>query len=163
MEYNTLQKLFGVGPKGAVISLLLLALSVWADRMIGHPAIASSTVPLRAVGIALIVLGLGLHLWAFSTLRTWWIHDRLCTTGPFRYLRHPMYAAWITCISSGIVLYLNSWVYVFLVLMLHLIWHRLVRKEEIIMIDRFGDAYRDYARQTGRFVPRIPNLRRIQS
>jgi len=163
MEHNTLQKLFGVGPRGAVISVLLLALSVWADQMVGHPAIASGTVPLRAIGVVLIILGLGLHLWAFSTLRTWWIDDKLCTVGPYKFFRHPMYAAWITFISSGIVLYLNSWVYFFLVLLLHPIWHRLVRKEEIIMIDTFGDAYRNYARQTGRFVPRIPNRHRIRS
>lgn len=38
---------------------------------------------------------------------------------------------------------------------LHVLWHQLVKKEELIMTDTFGDAYKDYARRTGRFFPRM--------
>ena len=30
-----------------------------------------------------------------------------------------------------------------------------VRREEEVMVDRFGDEYREYARRTGRFLPRL--------
>ncbi len=68
-----------------------------------------------------------------------------------------MYAAWITFICPGVALYLNSWFYMFWVLLLHLLWHKLVKKEEIIMIDTFGDIYKDYAGRTGRFLPKMMN------
>jgi protein-S-isoprenylcysteine O-methyltransferase Ste14 len=112
------------------ISLLLLALFAWADLMIGHPAIMVNAAPMKAAGAVLVILGLALHFWAFSTLRNWWTDDKLCTMGSFKFFRHPIYAAWITFISSGVALYFNSWVYFFWVLLLHPIWHKLVRKEE---------------------------------
>jgi protein-S-isoprenylcysteine O-methyltransferase Ste14 len=152
---NRLQKLFGIGPVGAAISLLLLALSAWADRMIGRPIFVVHAAPMKGLGIVLVILGLGLHFWSFWTLRHWWADDRLCTTGPFKYFRHPMYAAWITFVSTGVALYVNSWVYFLWALMLHPIWHRLVKKEETAMADAFGDRYREYARRTGRFIPRV--------
>ena len=119
----------------------------------GHPKVLGDLRAIRATGALLIISGLGLHFWTLWTLRYWWVNDQLCTLGPFRRFRHPMYAAWITLISLGIALYLNSWVLLFWVVLLHPIWHRLVKPEEIMMIERFGDDYRVYAERTGRFVP----------
>ncbi len=155
MDRGKLRKIFGVGPKGAVISLLLLAIFAWIDRMMGNPAILLHSAPMKAAGAVLVVIGLGLHFWTVWTLRNWWLKDRLCTLGPFKCFRHPMYAAWITFISLGVALYLNSWVFLFWVVLLHPIWHRLVIQEETMMLENFGDAYRAYAIRTGRFIPRI--------
>ena len=161
MGSDKVQKIFGVGPRGAAISLLLLALIAWVDSMVGHPAIVVNEVPMKTAGVMLVVIGLGLHFWAFFTLRNWWVNNRLCTQGPFKLFRHPMYAAWITFIFSGVILYLNSWIFLSWLVLVHPIWHRLVRKEETVMLENFGDEYREYAIRTGRFVPRIWNWRRI--
>ena len=155
MKQGTRQKLFGIGLRGAVISLVLFAISVWIDRMIATFTITDNGVTMKAVGCAFIVVGLGLHFWAFSTLRNWWVDSKLCTDGPFKYFRHPMYAALLTFVSPGVALYFNSWIYLVWFLILHPIWHVLVRKEEMAMSEAFGDTYIDYARRTGRFVPRV--------
>lgn len=154
MEENKLKKIFGVGPTGAAVTLLMLVLFVWLDAIIGHPVIMDNAILMKTVGVLLIVLGLGLHGWSYATLRSWWSGDQLCTRGPFRYFRHPMYAAWITFVCPGVALYRNAWVYLVWILMIHPFWHALVRKEETTMTGFFGDAYREYARETGRFVPR---------
>jgi protein-S-isoprenylcysteine O-methyltransferase Ste14 len=155
MEKDRIQRLFGVGPAGVMISLVLLGLAVWVDRIIGRPVLPVPAALMKAVGMMLMVLGLGIHFWSFWTLRHWWAFDRLCNQGPFRYFRHPMYAAWITFVASGLAFYMNSWVYFLWVLALHPIWHRLVTGEEAAMAHMFGGTYRDYAAQTGRFFPRI--------
>jgi protein-S-isoprenylcysteine O-methyltransferase Ste14 len=157
MEIGRIDKLFGVGPKGALISLALFVASAWIDRLARHPPIIPSASILKDAGATLIILGLGLHFWALSTLRNWWKRDRLCTGGPFKWFRHPMYAAWITFVALGLVLVLNSWILLAWAAVLHPIWHRLVRKEEAMMVDRFGDDYRRYASRTGRFIPRVPH------
>jgi len=148
-------KIFGVGPAGTVISLFLLAVFVWADSMMKLSIVVDYVGLMKTMGMVLVILGLGLHLWSFSTLRNWWIDDKLCTKGPFKHFRHPMYASWITFICPGAALYLNSWFYLFWILLLHLLWHKLVKKEEIIMLDTFGNIYKDYARRTGRFFPKL--------
>ena len=152
---NKLKKIFGIGPTGAAISLLLLTVFAWADSMVGLPIVVDYTGLIKIIGIILVILGLLLHLWSFSTLRSWWADDQLCTRGPFRQFRHPMYTAWITFICPGMALYLNSWFYLLWVSLLHLIWHRLVKKEEIIMTNEFGDTYKNYAKRTGRFFPKV--------
>ena len=157
MDRDRLKKIFGVGPKGAFISLLLLAIAGWVDYLWGHPVLLRDATPLRVSGVVLVVIGLGLHFWSFRTLQNWWANDRLCTFGPFAYFRHPMYAAWITFIFLGVALYLNSWIFLFWIVLLHPIWHRLVAKEEKMMLETFGDEYRAYAAQTGRFFFRIWN------
>jgi protein-S-isoprenylcysteine O-methyltransferase Ste14 len=158
-DQNKIRKLFGIGPTGAIISLFLLAIFVWIDSIIKFSIVADCTGLIKIIGILLVIIGLGLHFWSFSTLRSWWVDDKLCTKGPFKHFRHPMYAAWITFICPGIAIYLNSWIYFTWVFLLHLLWHKLVNKEEIIMINTFEAKYKDYARQTGRFFPKVLNYR----
>ena len=153
---NRFKKIVGIGLWGAVISLGLLALAAWAGSLVRLPITLEHILVIKTTGVLLIIAGVGLHFWSFYTLRNWWLGDQLCTTGPFRYFRHPMYAAWITFISPGVALYLNSWFYLIWVFLLHLIWPRLVIKEELIMSDKFGDTYKTYASRTGRFFPRFP-------
>ena len=147
-------KIFGVGPLGAGLSLLLLALFAGLDRWAGHPTLLDHTAPLNVIGAALVALGLVLHCWSLVTLRRWWFADQLCTRGPFRLVRHPMYAAWITCVCPGVALLLNSWIYLGWAATLQPLWHKLVGREEDIMRAAFGPTYVRYARRTPRFVPR---------
>jgi protein-S-isoprenylcysteine O-methyltransferase Ste14 len=155
---NRIQKIFGIGPTGAILSIFLLFFSLWADSTLPLPLTVDFAGLLKPVGIMLIILGLCLHFWSLLTLRTWWVDDKLCTGGPFRLFRHPMYAAWITFICPGIAVYLNSWPYLLWVVVLHLMWHALVKKEEVLMVDMFGDMYKDYAMRTGRFFPKIKGV-----
>jgi protein-S-isoprenylcysteine O-methyltransferase Ste14 len=154
-EINRYKKIFGVGPSGAIISFLLLTVALFVDRRLGCPKLMNNPVPLRCIALTLIGLGLYLHSWAFFTLRNWWRRDSLCTKGPFRYLRHPMYSAWITFVSFGFALILNSWIILFWSIVLHPIWHLLVVKEEKMLENIFGSQYRKYSSQTGRFIPKF--------
>jgi protein-S-isoprenylcysteine O-methyltransferase Ste14 len=152
-----LEKIFGIGPKGAIISLLLFAFFVLVDSFGTFQIVVDYVGLIETIGVILIVSGIGLHIWSFYTLRNWWADDKLCTYGPFKYFRHPMYAAWLTLLCPGLALYLNSWLYLFWIILLHLLWHNLVKKEERKMINLFGDEYKKYVKQTGRFFPRILN------
>ncbi len=155
MEIGTLQKLFGVGPMGAVITLLLLSIAAWVDRISGHPAILANPAPIKIIGGVIAVIGLSLFLWSVWMMRNWWAKDELCTRGPFKWFRHPMYAAWITFILPSVALYLNSWIILFSVILIHPIWHHLIIQEEKILSRIFQNKYREYVAQTGRFFPRI--------
>ncbi len=157
MGISRVQKLFGVGPLCVVISIVWLRLAVWVDHIMGHAAILANPAPMKVVGGVLAVMGLGLLFWTMRTLRNWWATDELCTTGPFKWFRHPMYAAWITFIVPSIALYLNSWIILLFVVLLHPFWHQLVVREEKMMFEKFQDEYRVYAARRGRFFPRVWN------
>jgi len=159
MGRNLLQKLFGVGPRGAGMSIILLVVATRADRALGHPQICRYQRLMELLGALLIGAGLILLFWTMHTLRSWWVENRLCTSGPFRWFRHPMYAAWITFIALGAALGLNSLIFLLWVMSLHPVWHWLVSREEKVMVEHFGGEYRRYSKRTGRFIPRIGTLR----
>jgi hypothetical protein len=69
MGPNILQKLFGIGPIGAGISLILLVVAIRADRALGHPEILKYRSLMEILGALLICAGLVLHFWSMYTLR----------------------------------------------------------------------------------------------
>ena len=79
----------------------------------------------------------------------------LVTSGPYQHVRHPMYTALFMSLSA-ILLLTRNWIVggVPLVGMCVIVLLR-IQREERVMIDKFGDAYREYMKRTGRFLPRV--------
>jgi protein-S-isoprenylcysteine O-methyltransferase Ste14 len=152
---SSLKKLFGIGPIGMMISFSLLTAAFFADRRFGGTAMLEHALPLQIAASALAAAGLYLLAWGARTLRSWWRNGELCIGGPFRWFRHPIYAAYITFIFPAATLFLNSWLLLIAAAALHPLWHLLVRYEEAMMLEKFTERYRDYMDRTGRFFPRF--------
>ena len=80
---------------------------------------------------------------------------RLVTRGVYRLVRHPMYTSFFVS-GLGQALLLANWIAgpAALVAVAVLVLVRLPN-EEAMMIEAFGDEYRDYMRRTGGVVPRL--------
>jgi protein-S-isoprenylcysteine O-methyltransferase Ste14 len=78
----------------------------------------------------------------------------LVTHGPYRWVRHPFYVTAALLMGSVTLLTANWLIGASSLLVLGLLAIR-TPKEERMLIDRFGQPYRDYMAKTGRFVPRI--------
>jgi len=80
---------------------------------------------------------------------------QLVTHGVYRRIRHPMYAAIILWgLAQGLLL--SNWLAGWSTLVPFLVMYVLrTPREERMMCEFFGDAYRDYMRQTGRLLPRL--------
>jgi protein-S-isoprenylcysteine O-methyltransferase Ste14 len=79
----------------------------------------------------------------------------LVTQGVYRHVRHPMYAAhFLWAIAQGLLLanWLAGWIFLTTFVPLYLFR---VPKEEQLMLDQFGGAYREYITHTGRIIPRL--------
>jgi protein-S-isoprenylcysteine O-methyltransferase Ste14 len=79
----------------------------------------------------------------------------LVTEGVYRSVRHPMYASmWLWGIAQTLLL--QNWIagWAGLVLFLPLYVLRVPREEQM-MLDQFGETYREYMDRTGRVVPRL--------
>mgnify|MGYP001289234763 CR=1 FL=1 len=76
----------------------------------------------------------------------------LVTSGPYRFVRHPFYCAFILAVLANSIVSAN-W---FILLTGVSAWLVIVfrtKKEEENLIARFGDEYRSYMERTGRFFP----------
>jgi len=114
------------------------------------------------VGVALFGLAIWL-LWRshVDLGRNWTptlgIRDEhtLVTEGVFRYIRHPMYAAHLLWAIAQ-VLMLHNWIagYALLVVTVPVYLLR-VDDEEQMMLEQFGEGYREYMQRTGRIIPHL--------
>ena len=155
LNISTYQKAFGVGPIGFLAGLLLLGLLWLLDKNLGHVEILSRPVSIRIFGWMLIAGWVCWHAWCLKTIRSWWNKNRLCSAGPFRFVRHPMYAGGALLLGTGLALILNSWILLLCPILWCFILSALVRKEEKMMETVFGEEYKTYAARTGRLLPRI--------
>jgi protein-S-isoprenylcysteine O-methyltransferase Ste14 len=120
-----------------------------------HPALAW-------IGCAVLALGLFLFYRAHADLGRSWsstlvIKDRheLVTNGIYRYVRHPMYSAFL---AWGIAqtLLLPNWIAGPAGLLgFAILFFGRVGREEQMMIEAFGDEYRRYMAGTRRIIPGI--------
>ncbi len=79
----------------------------------------------------------------------------LVDNGVYQYIRHPMYAS---CCLWGIAqaLLLHNWIYGLSYILSFLPMYLLrVPQEEQMMVDTFGEQYREYMTLTGRVIPKI--------
>ncbi len=152
---NTYERIFGVGPRGLLISLVLLALAWQLKSAADLPNITTSYI-VRWVVFGLTIVGsLWVVMWSVKSLPPAARGKELVTTGPYRYLRHPVYAAFLSCLNFGLAVLLNNWIYIIWAGLLHGVWHWNIRSEEELMNRAFPKEYQKYCKVTGRFVPRI--------
>lgn len=117
---------------------------------------------IRWAGAALFALGVALFAATHAALDHNWspmleIRESatLVTSGPYRFVRHPMYSAAFV-IDIGLSLLSANWLVAFVLLGgMVLLYATRVRDEERLMLDAFGPQYEEYMRRTGRLVPRL--------
>lgn len=78
----------------------------------------------------------------------------LATTGPYAYLRHPQYAAFIL-IMAGFLLQWPTLITLVMFPILVTVYARLARREEQDVRAQFGSAWDAYAARTPAFLPRL--------
>lgn len=131
-----------------------------------NPAwMAWSSVPLplwlRWTGAALMPLGAGLVVWTFralgpnltDTVVTRQSHT-LVTRGPYRFIRHPLYDA-VAVLAMSMSLQMANWFMLATGAAAVILLAIRSRTEEDRLLARFGESYRAYRSQTGRFLPKI--------
>ena len=79
----------------------------------------------------------------------------LITRGIYGYIRHPMYASqWLWVIAQPLLL--QNWIAGWLDLFVFILFYTLrVRAEEKMMLDTFGEQYREYVQKVGAVFPKL--------
>lgn len=116
---------------------------------------------MRWSGFALVIVGLALLTWAHQPLSASFSGNlevreqhKLVTTGPYQWVRHPIYSA-IFLWSAGLALITANWFIGLIPLTFALFFILRVPLEEKMMVEAFGNEYRAYMNRTGRVIPRL--------
>jgi protein-S-isoprenylcysteine O-methyltransferase Ste14 len=117
---------------------------------------------LRWLGVPAMLAGLWLFWRSHRDLGRFWsatleirAGHQLVTTGVYRRIRHPMYAAiWLFSLAQGLLLgnWLAGWS---AVAAFGLMYCLRIEREERLLLDRFGEAWRAHCAVTGRLLPRL--------
>ena len=106
---------------------------------------------LCVLGIYWLFSSIGNSITPTSATRTKHI---LVTSGPYRWVRHPLYTIGsLLFVSFGMIA--DNWFVAALGILTFILMAIRTPKEEANLIEKFGDEYREYVKRTGRFLPKV--------
>jgi len=122
------------------------------------------------VGLPEWVRWLGVGLGVLCVLGVYWLFSsigsgitptsatrnqhQLVTSGPYRWVRHPLYTVGSSLfISFGMMA--DNWFIAALGILTFILMASRTPKEEANLIDKFGNDYREYMKRTGRYFPKF--------
>lgn len=114
----------------------------------------------EVLGVALTAAGIGFAVWARFYLGGNWsgtvtvkVGHELVRTGPYRFVRHPIYTGLIVALL-GTALQRAQVRDLIAILLLYVGFKMKSKIEEHAMISTFGAEYAEYSRRTGAIVPK---------
>jgi protein-S-isoprenylcysteine O-methyltransferase Ste14 len=144
-----------MGPKTAsIVGFVILVMAVVGllarHALFGRPGLA----------VLVQIAAVALMIWARVTFGRRSFHASadptaggLVTSGPYRYLRHPIYASILWFVAAGALSHVSAASLILLVLAVVGAWMRIVA-EERLLLDRYPE-YAEYAARTKRVIPYV--------
>jgi protein-S-isoprenylcysteine O-methyltransferase Ste14 len=117
---------------------------------------------LRFLGVAISIVSLFYFRWIHKTLGANWSPTleirkghQLIKKGPYKTIRHPMYAQiWLWTIAQVLIVS-NLFAGFSGIVVWSILYFMRIGSEEKMMIENFGDDYIEYMKQTGRIFPKL--------
>ena len=141
----------------AIAAYLLAAPHIPAPYL--NDRFAPHSLGLVRFGAALTFCGVAIAAWARLRLAGNWSSDvtvkrdhELVVDGPYRWVRHPIYAGVLLALV-GTALAVGEWRAPLAVLLAGVAWWRKLTIEEAVMRRQFGDLYLRYAERTRALIP----------
>jgi protein-S-isoprenylcysteine O-methyltransferase Ste14 len=156
-----------LGPRGegwVALQVVLLIVIGFAGGLGPHLPIADSDAvgPLRVLGYGLVIGGLLLVVWSVTLLRrarAMTVMPRpvfggaLVESGPYRWIRHPVYAGLVIAEVGATLLWL-AWLALIATIALAVVLDLKRRREEAWLLDRYP-GYAAYRSRTKALVPLV--------
>lgn len=157
-EESIISRLAGLLGMAGFITMLAYIINpnwlAWADLNL--------PVWLRWTGVGLAIFGFILLQWAQVSLANSWSdtprmmkEQTLITRGPYRLIRHPIYTAFLLILGSTLFISSNWLIGLCWAGMTFLEIISRISFEESLMLEYFGEQYREYMKKTGRLFPKL--------
>ena len=137
----------------------LLVFSGYGFVLWSFPLQLPSSVYVQFIGVVLTVTGYFVFIWSVGARGRYSVSwampedQKLVTWGPYRYVRNPSYLGYFLMFFGLFLVWSNVFtVFPFLAIPGY---YRVAVEEEGLLEKRFGEAYVEYRKKTGRFIPKI--------
>lgn len=151
---QTYDRLFGSGTRIHLMMLALLVLVYFLRISYSWTTSYLFEGSQLTLGFVMLIVWGIIGLWSLNSLGRK-IGLSLMRSGPYRYMRHPMYASEILFGWLAAFFILNTWLAIIAMLVSFYLASHLVHYEEEMMEHSFHDEWRNYAKETPRFFPKF--------
>ena len=146
-------RLWNVGPPGFLFSLATIHGLHYAEQVFPLKTFSLSSGWFFAL-VALTTLdALVLLFWVLFSLPPKNRGIKLSKKGVYGFIRHPIYTAIIYHVPILCALSWGSYLILLFLPVHHIIWGKLVEREEKYLVGIFGQEYLDYMNEVPRFIP----------
>jgi protein-S-isoprenylcysteine O-methyltransferase Ste14 len=142
-----------IGAAGLVLYLLSPPWWTWTSIPLGEW--------IQWSGIVMALVPIFFIIWVHRHLDKQWSialelreDHKLITTGPYRYVRHPMYLGIFIYNIGLMMISLDVLVILFFAFTIWVNYRRIPREEQML-IQKFGDEYLEYIKRSGRLLPQF--------
>jgi len=152
--------IWGVGLEFTILSVLYFVLMLVA-HYVWYPRFAIQGIPyavLVVIGLILIAIGVPIWVMASKTVDRAFEEGALATQGVYALCRHPIYGNAIFFTIPGILLFFRSWLLFTVPVFMYVVFKLLIGREEDYLREKFGGAYREYARKVNQVFPQVWKL-----
>jgi protein-S-isoprenylcysteine O-methyltransferase Ste14 len=102
------------------------------------------------MGLLVSILGEAFQVWCLSTIKT---QKKLTVTGPYMFMRNPMYVGRFFLVFGILMMTANLWVMIAFAALYYFYMVNRVKREEKVLAELFGKDYEDYCRDVNRYIP----------
>jgi len=125
-----------------------------------HIPFGAHTVTAMMIGTILCAAGIAFAICArwhlgrnWSALPSIQEGHELVTSGPYRFVRHPIYTGMITALLGSALATSVAWFIIFLFIGATFVWR--IDREERFMMQLFPDGYPEYKKRTKKLIPLV--------
>ncbi len=149
---------WGVGPLYGVLNILIIGTAMFFT--FSYPEYFKfniSSILFYVFSALLIIWGLYLWIATGKQVDKCILKGVLATKGVYGIVRNPIYSG-ILFVISGICLMFESWLLLLCIPFSYIILKILLRKEDIILIEAFGEKYMQYKKQVNSILPKFSSI-----
>ena len=121
--------------------------------------IIPDTLPVNLAGLILTLAGIGFTYWARLHLGRFWssmpvirVDHKLIRTGPYRFVRHPIYSGLLFGLI-GTIIVVGTLVVILAVFVVLMVFFWKIMAEEKVLLEEFGDEYTQYKKEVPALIP----------
>ena len=144
-----------------IAAILLLGPGPWFGHSLLREQFVPHSLPVQSLGLALALAGVLLACWSRHLLGSNWSSvvqvkqgHELIEHGPYRHVRHPIYAG-LLLLFLGNALLVGDWRGLLAVAIVFASFWRKLRLEERWLAQHFGPPYLNYLKRTKALIPGI--------
>ncbi len=158
---KTKENFLGALPKGVMLNLLLGVLAIVLTAAWGGPRINLPFWVSFSGFLLLLSLYFFVSIFCIKALPPRRMDREFVKSGPYKFVRHPMYGAIIFLLNPALALILRSWLMIIFIVPVYFFWRFLAGEEEIGLAKTFKEDYPSYQKEAGVFFPSLFKINKI--